>query len=232
MKRLLGGIFLALVIGVPAYAALKAGGAAPDFSTKASLAGKEFDYSLKAALAKGPVVVYFYPSAFTGGCNIEAHTFAETKDKFEAAGATVIGVSRDSIARLNAFSADPQYCAGKLAVASDADGSDREGIRSQEQSRQAGLEGLARRGHRPRLHGADDLRDQAGSTRSRRRVLVGRRQDHAGGPRGEAYSKRCSNWQRSRTRALGLRTTGRRAEARAPLSTYLPTAYCLLPAGS
>ena len=123
MKRLLGGLFLALVIGVPAYAALKAGGAAPDFSTKASLAGKEFDYSLKAALAKGPVVVYFYPSAFTGGCNIEAHTFAETKDKFDAAGATVIGVSRDSIARLNAFSSDPQYCAGKIPVASDADGS-------------------------------------------------------------------------------------------------------------
>src|SRR6476661_1006193 len=122
MKRLLGGLFLALVIGVPAYAALKAGGAAPDFSTKASLAGKEFDYSLKAALAKGPVVVYFYPSAFTGGCNIEAHTFAETKDKFDAAGASIIGVSRDSITRLNAFSADPQYCAGKIAVASDPDG--------------------------------------------------------------------------------------------------------------
>jgi len=123
MKRLLGGIFLAVLIGVPAYAALKAGGAAPDFSAKASLAGKEFDYSLKAALAKGPVVVYFYPSAFTGGCNIEAHTFAETKEKFDAAGATIIGVSRDSIARLNAFSADPQYCAGKIPVASDADGS-------------------------------------------------------------------------------------------------------------
>ena len=122
MKRLLGGIFLAVLIGVPAYAALKAGGAAPDFSAKASLAGKEFDYSLKAALAKGPVVVYFYPSAFTGGCNIEAHTFAETKEKFDAAGATIIGVSRDSIARLNAFSADPQYCAGKIPVASDADG--------------------------------------------------------------------------------------------------------------
>ena len=123
MKRLLGGIFLAVLIGVPAYAALKAGGAAPDFSAKASLAGKEFDYSLKAALAKGPVVVYFYPSAFTGGCNIEAHTFAETKEKFDAAGATIIGVSRDSIARLNAFSADPQYCAGKIPVASDADAS-------------------------------------------------------------------------------------------------------------
>ena len=77
---------------------------------------------MKDALKKGPVVVYFYPSAFTGGCNIEAHTFAENKEKFDAAGASIIGVSRDSIARLNAFSADPQYCAGKVAVASDADG--------------------------------------------------------------------------------------------------------------
>ena len=85
--------------------------------------GKEFDFSLKAALKKGPVVVYFYPSAFTGGCNIQAHTFAENKEKFVAAGASIIGVSRDSIARLNAFSADPQYCAGKIAVASDPDGS-------------------------------------------------------------------------------------------------------------
>jgi len=69
-----------------------------------------------------PVVVYFYPSAFTGGCNIEAHTFAENKEKFDAVKATIIGVSRDSITRLNAFSADPEYCAGKIAVASDADG--------------------------------------------------------------------------------------------------------------
>jgi peroxiredoxin len=66
--------------------------------------------------------VYFYPSAFTGGCNIEAHTFAENKEKFDAVGASIIGVSQDSITRLNAFSADPQYCAGKIAVASDADG--------------------------------------------------------------------------------------------------------------
>ncbi len=84
--------------------------------------GKEFQFSLKDALKKGPVVVYFYPSAFTGGCNIEAHTFAENKEKFDAAGATIIGVSRDSISRLNAFSADPQYCAGKIPVASDPDG--------------------------------------------------------------------------------------------------------------
>ena len=69
------------------------------------------------------MVVYFYPSAFTGGCNLEAHTFSVNKEKFDAAGASIIGVSADSIARLNAFSADPQYCAGKFPVASDADGS-------------------------------------------------------------------------------------------------------------
>ena len=74
------------------------------------------------ALQKGPVVVYFYPSAYTGGCNIEAHTFSENAAQFAAAGATVIGVSGDSIERPNAFSADPEYCAGKVAVASDADG--------------------------------------------------------------------------------------------------------------
>lgn len=122
MNRFLAGILMAAVVAVPAFAALKQSDKAPDFSTKASLAGKEFNFSLKDALKKGPVVVYFYPSAFTGGCNIEAHTFAENKEKFDAAGASIIGVSRDSITRLNAFSADPEYCAGKIAVASDADG--------------------------------------------------------------------------------------------------------------
>ena len=66
--------------------------------------------------------MYFYPSAYTGGCDLEAHTFAENKDKFDAAGASIIGVSLDSIKRLNDFSADPNYCAGKISVASDADG--------------------------------------------------------------------------------------------------------------
>jgi peroxiredoxin len=98
------------------------GETAPDFKTKASLAGKEFTFSLREALKKGPVVVYFYPAAFTGGCNLQAHTFAENHDKFAAAGASVVGVSLDNIARLNEFSADPQYCAGKLPVASDENG--------------------------------------------------------------------------------------------------------------
>ena len=73
-------------------------------------------------MKNGPVVVYFYPSAYTGGCNIQAHTFAVNVDKFAAAGATIVGVSLDSIARLNSFSADPEYCAGKIAVASDKEG--------------------------------------------------------------------------------------------------------------
>lgn len=108
--------------GVAPAKMLAKGDAAPVFNAQASLAGKEFDFSLKKALAKGPVVVYFYPSAYTGGCDAEAHAFAEQKDKFTAAGATIIGVSGDDIQRLNAFSSDPNYCAGKFAVASDAGG--------------------------------------------------------------------------------------------------------------
>jgi len=110
------------VAAVPVLAALKEGDPAPAFSAQASLAGKAFQYSLLESLKKGPVVVYFYPSAFTSGCNLEAHTFSENAEKFQAAGASIIGVSLDNIERLNAFSADPKYCAGKLAVASDPDG--------------------------------------------------------------------------------------------------------------
>jgi len=113
---------LALMATTAAFAALKAGDPAPAFSAPASLAGKPFTYSLKDRLAKGAVVVYFYPSAYTEGCNIQAHEFSTKADQFAAAGASVIGVSLDSIERLNEFSADPDYCAGKLAVASDGDG--------------------------------------------------------------------------------------------------------------
>ena len=113
---------LATRYGFAQTAMLAKGDAAPVFTTQASLAGSAFDFSLKNALAKGPVVVYFYPSAYTGGCDVEAHTFAEMKDKFTAAGATIIGVSADDIKRLNTFSADPNYCAGKFPVASDPGG--------------------------------------------------------------------------------------------------------------
>jgi peroxiredoxin Q/BCP len=120
MKNLVLGLALSLLVALPVLAALKVGDKAPDFSARASLAGKEFNFSLQDALKKGPVVVYFYPSAYTKGCDLEAHTFAQMKDKFDAAGATIIGVSADSIARLDQFSADPEYCAGKFPVASDA----------------------------------------------------------------------------------------------------------------
>jgi thioredoxin-dependent peroxiredoxin len=101
---------------------LSKGSKAPTFIAKASEAGKEFDFSLKKALAKGPVVLYFYPSAYTGGCDLEAHTFAEYIDSFATAGATIIGVSADDIERLNSFSSSPEYCAGKFPVASDPAG--------------------------------------------------------------------------------------------------------------
>jgi len=122
MKRALMALLLAGAVVHPALGALKPGDKAPAFDANASLAGKTFAFSLKQALKKGPVVVYFYPAAYTTGCDIEAHTFAETKEKFDAVGATIIGVSNDKIARPNQFSADPDYCAGKFPVASDADG--------------------------------------------------------------------------------------------------------------
>jgi peroxiredoxin Q/BCP len=122
LTALAGALSTLVSTATPSIAALKEGDAAPAFTAQASLAGKAFEFSLKDALKKGPVVVYFYPSAFTNGCNIQAHSFAVNHDKFSAAGATIVGVSLDSIARLNDFSADPQSCAGKIAVASDARG--------------------------------------------------------------------------------------------------------------
>ena len=121
MKRAGLGLLM-IVAALPSFAALKQGDTAPQFKTRASLAGKEFTFSLADALKKGPVVVYFYPSAYTGGCNVQAHEFAVNYDKFAAAGASVVGVSLDNITRLNEFSADPEYCAGKLPVASDEKG--------------------------------------------------------------------------------------------------------------
>ncbi|MCE4539657.1 SMP-30/gluconolactonase/LRE family protein [Pelomonas sp. P7] len=114
--------FALLLLAGAAQAALKPGDSAPDFRATAALAGKTVDVQLQTALAKGPVVVYFYPAAFTGGCNLQAHAFAENLPRFTAAGATIIGVSGDGIERLREFSADPETCAGRLTVASDADG--------------------------------------------------------------------------------------------------------------
>ena len=111
----------AAVVALPVLAALPDGTKAPVFSAEASLAGKSFKFSLADALKKGPVVLYFYPAAFTPGCTAEAHDFAEATDKFAALGATVIGVSHDPIDKLNKFSVSE--CRNKFAVASDADGS-------------------------------------------------------------------------------------------------------------
>ena len=122
MKRFVPHLVVAVAVGMPASAALKTGDPAPEFDAQASFAGKATPFSLKDALKKGPVVVYFYPSAYTSGCNVQAREFAVNSDKFAAAGASIIGVSFDSIKRLNDFSADPEYCNSKFPVASDADG--------------------------------------------------------------------------------------------------------------
>jgi peroxiredoxin len=119
MKRLMILALGSAALAAPLYAALAPGAKAPDFTTQATLAGKPFTFSLADALKNGPVVLYFYPAAFTKGCTIEAHNFAEATDKFKAMGATVIGVSHDDIATLNKFSVSE--CRNKFAVAADAD---------------------------------------------------------------------------------------------------------------
>jgi len=110
---------LGCAAAMPLYAALPDGAAAPDFTTQATLAGAPFTFALASALKSGPVVLYFYPAAFTTGCTVEAHEFAEATAKFKALGATVIGVSHDPIDTLNKFSVSE--CRSKFAVASDPD---------------------------------------------------------------------------------------------------------------
>jgi thioredoxin-dependent peroxiredoxin len=119
MKRLTVFALVGALIALPARAALKVGDRAPEFTAPASIGGKVFTFSLADALKKGPVVLYFYPAAFTEGCTIEAHNFAEATEKYAALGATVIGVSHDSIDTLNKFSVSE--CRSKFAVAADTD---------------------------------------------------------------------------------------------------------------
>src|SRR5215470_13115592 len=97
MKRFLLTAAMAALLAVPAHAALTVGAKAPDFKARASVGGKQFDFALAEALKKGPVVLYFYPAAFTPGCTLEANNFAEAMDDFAKLGATVIGVSHDTI---------------------------------------------------------------------------------------------------------------------------------------
>ncbi len=111
---------LLALLGMPcAHAALKPGDTAPMFKTQAALAGKAFDFDMAEALKKGPVVLYFFPKAFTSGCTVEAHAFAEATPRFNALGATVIGMSHDNIDTLKRFSTEA--CRDKFAVASDPD---------------------------------------------------------------------------------------------------------------
>lgn len=117
MQRLFAGLALcgALIAASPALAALKVGEKAPDFTAPAALAGNDFSFTLSKALKKGPVVLYFFPAAYTSGCTAEAHEFAEATPEFEKLGATVIGVTAGNVERIKDFS--KEHCRDKFAVA-------------------------------------------------------------------------------------------------------------------
>ena len=102
-----------------AHAALDVGDKAPPFTIDASLAGKVFKFSLADKLKSGPVVLYFFPAAFSKDCTIEAHQFAEATEQYNQLGATVVGVSADDIDTLKRFSTTE--CRNKFAVAADVD---------------------------------------------------------------------------------------------------------------
>ena len=108
-------IAAAALIAAPATASLPVGAKAPDFKTDGAKGGHKFPLMLSQALKKGPVVLYFFPAAFTSGCTIEAHEFAEATDDFAKAGATVIGMAGDDIDKLAKFSVEE--CRSKFAVA-------------------------------------------------------------------------------------------------------------------
>jgi peroxiredoxin len=128
MKKIIAAAVLAALIASPAYAALAVGAKAPDFATQGSLGGKSFDFKLTEALKKGPVVIYFFPAAYTAGCTIETKAFADHADEFTAAGATLIGVTggakladgslasaSENKARLAEFAAE--HCRDKFPIA-------------------------------------------------------------------------------------------------------------------
>lgn len=104
MKRLAAAALALSLVAAPAFAALKVGASAPDFSSTAFLAGKASPFKLSDALKKGPVVLYFFPSAFTSGCTAEAHEFAVATPEFAAMGASVVGVTAGRVADLAEFS--------------------------------------------------------------------------------------------------------------------------------
>jgi thioredoxin-dependent peroxiredoxin len=110
---------VAALLTAPAWAALATGAKAPNFTLQATQGGNVFTFSLADALKKGPVVLYFYPAAFTPGCTVEAHEFADAIDQYKALNATVIGVSHDPLDKLQKFSVSD--CRSKFAVAADTD---------------------------------------------------------------------------------------------------------------
>ena len=117
MKSFLACAIFSLCFSVPTYAALDIGDKAPDFTAQAALAGSVYKFSLAESLSKGPVVLYFFPAAYSEGCSVEAHYFADATAEFKALGASVVGVSADDIEALTKFSV--QACQNRFPVASD-----------------------------------------------------------------------------------------------------------------
>ena len=117
MSRQLAALVVLCLVPLTAIAALDVGERAPDFSTEAAQGGRVYRYSLAESLKKGPVIVYFFPAAYSEGCSAEAHRFADAMPEFEALGASVVGVSADDIGTLTRFSV--QSCQSRFPVASD-----------------------------------------------------------------------------------------------------------------
>ena len=120
MKRLVLAAASAAALAaaaLPALASLPVGATAPEFTAKGALAGKDFDFDLQKQLKKGPVVLYFFPAAFTSGCTLEAHAFSDATDDFKKAGATIVGVTAGNVERVAEFS--KVECRDKFAVIAD-----------------------------------------------------------------------------------------------------------------
>ena len=117
MRNVILAACAAVALSVPAIAALPKGATAPAFTAQGALGGKQLSFSLATALQKGPVVLYFFPAAFTAGCTLEAHKFAEATEAFNRLGATVVGVTAGNVERVADFS--KQECRDKFAVLAD-----------------------------------------------------------------------------------------------------------------
>lgn len=115
MMRRVSLVLAAMALAAPLSAALPVGSQAPDFQTTGAMAGKPFRLHLKDQLRHGPLVLYFYPKAFTQGCTLEAKAFADAMPEFRKAGARVVGMSGDDLETLKRFS--KEACRSKFPVA-------------------------------------------------------------------------------------------------------------------